>query len=98
MLARSECVSVVPGSAYRPFLLDTEVELDAEDKVWEGVRVLIVGRVGDSDLGRSGCGSEKLTACMLNSLVSILPLSSCSRSMAEWKSSSGIGLTVCQTI
>lgn len=32
-LVRSAVVSVVPGSAYRPFLLDSEVALDAEDKV-----------------------------------------------------------------
>jgi hypothetical protein len=33
MLARSECASVVPGSAYRPFLLDTDLILEAEDSV-----------------------------------------------------------------
>jgi hypothetical protein len=39
MLARSECVSVVPGSAHRPFLLDdVELELDADERLWEAVR------------------------------------------------------------
>lgn len=33
MLARSEWVSVVPGSAYRPFRDDDEFALDAEDRL-----------------------------------------------------------------
>ena len=33
MLARSEWASVVPGSAYRPFRLDTDLILEAEDSV-----------------------------------------------------------------
>lgn len=45
MLARSEWVSVVPGSAYRPFLLDVELALEAEDKLWEAVRVFVLGIV-----------------------------------------------------
>lgn len=34
MLARSEVLSVVPGSAYRPFLLEIELALDAEERLW----------------------------------------------------------------
>jgi hypothetical protein len=33
MLALSEWVSDVPGSAYRPFLLDVELALEAEDRL-----------------------------------------------------------------
>ena len=43
MLALSEWVSVVPGSAYRPFLLDAELMLEADERVWEFARVLGLG-------------------------------------------------------
>ena len=52
-MARSIVVSVVPGSACRPFLLDKEVALEAEDSVceWEPVRFLGGGLgVGFSEL------------------------------------------------
>ncbi len=38
MLARSEWVSVVPGSAYRPFLVVGGMRPAAEESVWEAVR------------------------------------------------------------
>ena len=62
-LVRSAVVSVVPGSAYRPFLLDNEVALDAEDKVWELFRDFSLG-VGfaESGLGRASEGGLELAA------------------------------------
>lgn len=33
MLAGSESVSVMPGSAYRPFLVEIEEELDADERL-----------------------------------------------------------------
>ena len=45
MLALSEWVSVVPGSAYRPFLLAAEMTLEAEDKLYEVARVSGLGIV-----------------------------------------------------
>lgn len=54
MLARSEWMSDVPASAYRPFLLDAELELEAEDKLCELVRTLSFGIEGGRNLSRSG--------------------------------------------
>ena len=60
ILARSEWMSEVPGSAYRPFLLDAELELEAEERLCELVRVLNFGREGGGNLSwsrsRSGSG------------------------------------------
>lgn len=56
MLALSQWISVVPGSAYRPFLLDVEIELEADERLCGLVRVLSFGGVRVRDLSRSGSG------------------------------------------
>lgn len=71
MLARSEWMSLVPGSAYGPFLLDAELEREAEDRLWEAVRVLSLGNGGGSFRTRPGSGRGK--SCGLGSVVSSLP-------------------------
>lgn len=55
MLARSACVSVVPGSAYRPFLLVFEVTLAADESVWDCCRDFVFVK-GGIEPSRSGLG------------------------------------------
>jgi hypothetical protein len=73
ILARSEWISLVPGSAYRPFLLDAELEREAEDRLWEAARVLSLGNGGGSFRTRLGSALGRGKSCELGSVVSSLP-------------------------
>jgi hypothetical protein len=65
ILARSACASVVPGSAWRPFLPVVELSLDADDKLWV-VTLLGFSRADD------GSASERSIAMVLRILVSVI--------------------------
>jgi hypothetical protein len=71
MEARSACISVVPGSAYRPFLLEVETELDAEERECELVRLLSRGMRKALSVSRFGLlmAAEESSACRLGSLL-----------------------------
>lgn len=75
MLAMPEWISVVPGSACRPFLDPADVELDAEDRWCDALRFLRM-RVGGETRSTSerdvGMGGRVSTAPVLGGLVSMV--------------------------
>lgn len=67
MLALSACVSVVSGSAYRPFLLRLETSSEANERRWEALRDLGVngGGRGDDCSESASIGSDAIAVLRL---------------------------------